>query len=369
MFTKRYYPLNLEHLLEIYEKSYHKLILSEYNRIYDQNINLIIENIETITDNEIKNFEEHNYLLSVCLQPFLTNKIQNYDLLFVDPLYFSKKKKEIEEIPTFDFLLGQKEEGILKTLIFGEIKGQSPKSEFNKDILLYYRTNSTLKEKLFNYIRELESSIRISEELIFEFVLVGKGIDSPEFKQSIIEKEVPFILWSVSRELLDNTYRIIIEEDLYQSRQFSLRHDSRYLVDFFRSNRFEYKPILEFTHSLDTISILFRIRDDYFETYGTEIKEENLNELIYEIGLGDYYDDSRIIPNLIERFIKKGMDLKILRKKEDKIFFKKIDIKEKINSYRLRKKIEKSDGHNFFQNAVKNIKPLRRGILKFLNKD
>jgi len=368
MVQRRYFPLNLENLLNNYEDSVHERILSEYNRIYDENINLIIDNIETDTDNDIKNFEEHNYLLSACLQPFLTNKIPSYDLLFVDPLYFAKNRKEIKEIPTFDFLLGQKEENIIKTLIFGEIKSQSPKTKFNKDYLLEYKTNSKVKEKLFEYIRNLDSSVTIPEDIKFEFVIVCKGINHPEFRQSILKKKVPFILWSISVDLFENTYRIIPVEELLQIKQFDMKHNSRYLVDFFRSNRFEHKPILEFTHSLDTISILFRIRDDYVETYGTEIIEENLNELIFEIGLGAYYDDPRISPNLIERFIKKGMDLKILRRREDQIFFKKIDIKDKINTYRLKKKIEKSNGYIMLQNAVKNIKPQKKGILKYVEK-
>lgn len=127
--------------------------------------------------------------------------------------------------------------------------------------------------------------------------------------------------------------------------------------------------ILEFTHSLDTISILHKIRDDYIETYGAEIKNEHLSEMIYENGLGAYYDDPDILPNLIERMIKKGFIIKIIRKKEENIFFKKIDIKEKIIHYRLEKKIAKVDGIKFLHQSLKNSKPRKTGLLKFMNKD
>ena len=118
MVRKRIYPPNLNELLNDYANSDNNRIIAEYNRLYDKEIDLIVENIESSVDNNLKNFEEHNYLLSSVLQPFLTHKIKDYDLLFVDPLYHCKKLEEIEDIPTFDFLLGQKQDNFIKTLIF-----------------------------------------------------------------------------------------------------------------------------------------------------------------------------------------------------------------------------------------------------------
>ncbi len=368
MAKKRIYPLNLDILLRNYEESVHEQIIAEYNRIYDLNIDLIIENIETSTDNNLQDFEQHNYLLSAILQPFLTHKIRDYDLLFVDPLYYCKKLGEIEDIPTFDFILGQKEENLLKTLILGEVKGQSPKTDFNTEIINKYKHNPAIKDKLFNYIRSMDPSLEFLPDLEFEFVLVCKGINSPEFKQSIVEKKVPFILWSVSVDYFENIYRIIIYEKLFDSKEFVLMHNSRYLTEYFRSNRIEHNPVLEFTHSLDTNSILFKIRDDYNLKYGTEITDENLTGIIFELGLGDYYDDSRIIPNLIKRIKNKGIKLKIIKKKSENLYFKKIDMKEKIIDYRLKKKIlDTKEENRIFQRAIENLNPQKKGILRFLD--
>lgn len=369
MVRKRIYPPNLNELLNDYANSDNNRIIAEYNRLYDKEIDLIVENIESSVDNNLKNFEEHNYLLSSVLQPFLTHKIKDYDLLFVDPLYHCKKLEEIEDIPTFDFLLGQKQDNFIKTLIFGEVKGQSPKSDFNIDIIDKYKNDPSIKNTLFGYIKSMDASIEISTDLNLEFVLVCKGIDTLEFKESIIKKKIPFVLWSIVTDHFTNTYRVIIDENLIDLKDNNLMHNSRYLPEYFRSNRIEYKPVLEFTYSLDTNSIIFRIRDDYISKYGKEITKKNLTEIIFELGLGDYYDDSRIIQNLIEKIIKKGLVLKTIKSTGEYLFFKKISIKEKIVDYQLKRKIqEKNKGYNILQQSIANLKPQRKGILRFVNK-
>ncbi len=369
MAKRRIYPLNLDTLLKNYEESDQRQIITEYNRIYDLNLDLLIENIETSTDNNLKDFEEHNYLLSAILQPFLTHMIRDYDLLFVDPLYFCKKLKEIDDIPTFDFVLGQKEENVLKTVIFGEVKGQSPKTEFNIAVINEYMNNQMIRDKLINYIRNMDTSILISHDLKFEFVLVCKGLNTPEFIESITEKQIPFILWSVHLDFFENIYRVIIHEKLFDSEEFVLKHDSRYLVDYFRSNRIKYRPILEFTHSLDTNSILVNIRDDYNLRYGTEITDDNLTEIIIELGLGNYYDDSRIIPYLINRLKKKGLELKIIKERSGNLNFKKIDLKEKMVDYLLKRKVQdKNKGKKILQEAIKNLNLPRKGLYRFIDK-
>ena len=122
----------------------------------------------------------------------------------------------------------------------------------------------------------MDASIEISTDLNLEFVLVCKGIDTLEFKESIIKKKIPFVLWSIVTDHFTNTYRVIIDENLIDLKDNNLMHNSRYLPEYFRSNRIEYKPVLEFTYSLDTNSIIFRIRDDYISKYGKEITKKNL---------------------------------------------------------------------------------------------
>lgn len=368
--VKRIYPPNLNELLINYTNSDHIRIIAEYNRLYDKEIDLIIENIETVADINLKNIEEHNFLLSSVLQPFLTHKIKDYDLLFVDPLYYCKKLGEIEDVPTFDFVLGQKQGNFIETLIFGEVKGQSPVSDFNIDTINKYKNDPSIKNTLFDYIKSMDASLEISNDLNIEFVLVCKGINTPEFKESIIKKNIPFILWSVVIDHFNNNkYRIIIDEKLTDLKDINQMHNSRYLPEYFRSNRIEFKPILEFTYSLDTNSLILKIRDDYISKYGTQISKKNINEIILELGLGDYYDDSRIIENLTERIIKKGLILKIIKDIEENKFFKKINIKEKIVDYQLKKKIqEKNKGYIILQRSIANLKPQRKGILRFVDK-
>lgn len=365
MTTKRHLPLDFQTIISKYNKNEHEKIEREYNNLYDLRISKIVEDVETKYQNDYDNFETHNFLLSNSVYPFIKKfvELQDFELLFVDPLFYQKNKyKEVPDIPTFDFVIGQKNNNKIICLIFGEVKGQSPHTAFNSDILKRYENDPKIKDKIFKNINNLNANLEIPEDVIFEYVIVSQGIHIPEFLASIKNKKIPFILWEIHKDVVKNKYRFIINENICDPKIHNQSHSSKSLLKFLTSKFFELNQILEFTHSMDISLIILKIKEDYIPKYGTLISDENLREIIFELGMGYYYDDSRIVEDFIIRIKNKGLEFDVIGKKLTSLYFKQVDFKEKIIEYRIKKRIEKKIGDQILILAIENVNPIKQGL-------
>ncbi len=75
--------------------------------------------------------------------------------------------------------------------------------------------------------------------------------------------------------------------------------------------------------------------------------------------MGKNYDDSSFIEILIENILKKGIDLGIMREESGKIYWKQVNIKNKILKNHIERQITKKS-NQFLDFAIKNSKARRK---------
>ncbi len=375
--SERYYPPNFEDQIKNYQEISKQKIIEEYNRIYDQRKETIKDEICTRYDDDYRNYEAHQYLLNASLIPFVENQIPNHSLLLIDFLYFSKEGLNLEH--TFDFLVAEVQNKTIMTLIFGEIKGGKTTDISNLDELKKYMTDKKIRQQLKSAILQTTSDITIDFDRIrFEFVLVIQAVNKLMTLQSLKDRKLPYILWSLNRDIRNiEQYNIEIKEDVLPAdvstelslQGFNLNHKYHALVNIY-ANLKQHHHFLEFTPLMDFTFVLDCIREEYIQNYGPEIEDTHLLEIIDEVGGGHYYESDEHKNWLVQKIREKGTEFGIIRMDGKKFIFRiKMNFREHILERRFKEKIETQSGIDILNGAIANTKPLKIPSLdKFFKK-
>ncbi len=378
----RYRPKDFDQVLGGFAKTEENRIRQEYNRLYDERIKDIQKKADSEVIDVFSTAEKHESLRSMALNPFIENiRIMDedivedpenvrrkeifrfFELLFNDSLYFLKSIRELDEdIPTLDFIIGEfSDERRLVTLILGEIKGQKARytTDSLKKIIEEYKKPEMLK-KISNYIKKVlnKEEFEISEVQI-EFALVVHTIDVEDYHKSIGDSNLPFKIWEIKEVVAGNQYSIVMDKGDELRPNPGLRYQK--LRNFLRDNEFERNIIFDFTYATNLWVILYKVHQFYVQQFGKEITEDNLKEVIKQIGGGEFFDDERIMKKLMNSIIERGLEMNIIARSDDRLIFNRvIDVKKNILNYDIKNKIQDKDGKKILEEALKNLHPKTR---------
>ncbi|KKL09512.1 hypothetical protein LCGC14_2565130, partial [marine sediment metagenome] len=83
-------------------------------------------------------------------------------------------------------------------------------------------------------------------------------------------------------------------------------------------------------------------------------------------------DVSKKMLSIVEKKLKSSkfqLELKIIKERSGNLNFKKIDLKEKMVDYLLKRKVQdKNKGKKILQEAIKNLNLPRKGLYRFIDK-
>lgn len=363
MTSKIYFPLNLNEILSEYEVSEHNRIKSRYESIYNRNYDKDLEGMEARYTRDVEDLRTHCELLSCCLSPFLRKKIRNFELLFIEPLLYLRNIGEIEHtIPIWDFILGEIVENKIIRLIFGEVKGQRPGDNDNLALMIQKYKEFELLEILAKYIKKDSKIIIDLKEIKLEFVLVVQSLYIRNFIDSIKDRNLKFNIWELRPDWRKIEFQILVhrnEEILEQESSFN-EEDRNYrnMLNSICSKKYSIKEDIVFTYASDLNRILDRFKKFYENKYRLEITDENLISLINDIGSGKFYDDEKVVGDLLNKLKKKYLQLGLIIKKDGKDFFReRVDPKERVIAERLRNYIENKKGEIYLNQVIEEFKP------------
>jgi len=243
------YPEDIDKRLSEYFERDRQKIKEKFDFLFNSKFKLIEDEVGKQLDRDIGDYEDHVELLSLCLHPFLKIQVSNHEVFFIDPLYhLVNVENKFEDLPTFDFIIGRAKSGILDSLIFGEVKGQSSEHNITEDLIKKYNSN-VIKSQIIRYISKANPNLKINpRELKCEFVIVTKGFHEPEMVKSIRDKKLPLILWIITEEKRYNQYLFQILERVGDP---GAAHDCRSLVGRLHDKKFDTIPMDFFTYSMD----------------------------------------------------------------------------------------------------------------------
>ena len=370
--TKRNFPSDFENKLLKFIENDRRNVRAEYNRLYDLNLNSEMSTISQVFANDLDNFESHNTLLSYTLEIFINpTKILNYQVVFVDPLYFAKKTGKISKIPTFDTVVAHYDDKIFKKFIFIEVKSKSPRTKFTTNDFIKYVSDGRLRRLFFTYITNSYPGFIISPTCEFEFVLVVQAIRKNDAISYVNSRSIPFIIWNILPDINQMDYRIELP-DLSNSMNIgssvvNSRHEDGNLRTYIAQTKFKFRSIVEFTHSMDVTLIISTIHELYIQKYGALIVDANLRSMINEIGSGHFYDDPMAVANLIGLIKQKGLEIGVIKQQSSDYYWKKVDVKKKIIDHRLDMHMSRKVDE-LFTLAIRNVHPRNqfRDLVDFL---
>ena len=367
---KIYYPDNLTDILSGYQEKEHNRIRNRYEAIYSNNINSIRESKKDEFKIDQYNHNTHCRVLSSILIPFLKYKIENYDLFFIEPLSFLKANNELpEHTMIWDFVLGEIKEDKLTRIILGEVKGQKARG-FSKSIekqISDYAKNGTL-DKIYDYIIKIISEGKeievLKEDIKVVYVLVIQNLYYKNYEASIKGKTIPLNIWEIKTDILQGIYMIEIHrEDILNGNEIEFSEEEmpyRHMLNTLQDKKFNIEDFIQFTFVSDIDMYLDLIYKSYRGLYGLEYSDDNLSKLINQAGGGKFYDDNRILPEMVKR-IKERLEFYGVIKIDGTQFKlkQKIDIKEKIIEHRVKKGIKERDGHEILDQTIQELNPER----------
>ena len=370
-------PDNWDEELKKYIVQDHDKIIIEYNKIYDQQSKQILLDVRDNFNKNKLGFDSHSQVIERVLKPFYDHNLEfACDFLFVDPLYFDNERGIIQDLCIFDLLFANLINDTITTIVLVEIKGRYPNIQIKIEDLERYENDIVIRKLIFDKIQKYlvknyNKPIKISEKVRFEYVLAVNGFYRSQAIKKIENKKLPMIIWSVINDFADNNrYKIELIDGKNIPNESGIRtyHSSIEIKELFKKE-YRYQPIVKFIPSSGIHFIIHYIYDLYIKLYGKEITRKNLKKFILDDGLGYNYDDEQIIDVIIDKIIKKGLKIGVIKKEYSTFFWKKVNIKEKIleDNFNNRLKEKASD---FLQIAIKNSIPRRKfgDLTKFFKK-
>ncbi len=363
MVPKIHSPLNLNEILSDYEISEHKRIKIRYESIYNKNYDKDLEGRAARYKRDIEDLRIHCELLSCCLSPFLRKEIKNFELLFFEPLLYLRNIGKINrEIPIWDFVLGEIEENKIVRLIFGEVKGQKPGDNDNLALMIQKYQESELLEILADYIRKDSKIIIDVKKIKLEFVLVVQNLYIERYIESIRDRSLNFNIWELRPDWNKTEFQIHIyrkEEILEQESSFNMEdRNYRNMLNNISSKKYSIKGDFIFTYASDLNRILDRFKKFYENKNGLEITDGNLISLINDIGGGKFYDDEKVVKDLLVKLKNRYLELDLIIKKGGKNFFReRVDPKVRVIAERLKMFIENKKGEIYLNQAIEELNP------------
>lgn len=363
----RILPDNWDEELSKYIIQDHENILKEYNKIYDQQSKQILSDVQENYNKNKLGYDSHSQVIERLLKPFYDHNIEfACDFLFVDPLYFDNEQGIIQNLCIFDLLFANLINDTITTIILVEVKGRYPNIQMKIEDLEKYENDISIRkliiDKIQKYlVKNYNKPIKISEKVRFEYILAINGFYRSEAIKKIENKKLPMIIWSVINDFADNNrYKIELIDGKNMPNEIGVRtyHSSNEIKTLFKKE-YRYQPIVKFIPSSGIHYIIHYIYNLYIKLYGKEITKRNLKKFILNDGLGNNYDDERIIDVIIDKIIKKGLKIGVIKKESGSFYWKKVNIKEKIleENFEVHLKKEIPD---FLQIAIKNAKPRRK---------
>jgi len=362
MVPKIFFPLNFDEKLSDYEISEHSRIKSRYESIYNNNYDKDYEGRAARYTRDVEDLRTHCELLSCCLSPFLRKEIKNFELLFIEPLLYLRNIGKIDrEIPIWDFILGEIEQKELTRLIFGEVKGQKPRDN-NLALMIQKYQDPEVLRYLIDYIKQDPKIILDIKKLKLEFILVVQSLYIDRYLNSIKDRMLKFNIWELRPDWKKTEFQIHIhrnEEILGQESSFKEENKNyRGMLNNISSKPYSIKEDFIFTYASDLNRILDRFKKLYENKYGLEITDENLISHINDIGGGKFYDDDKVLEDLLTKLKNRYLELDLIIKKEGKDFFReRVEPKERVIQERLEKFIENKKGDIYLKQAIEELNP------------
>ncbi len=380
---KIFFPENIIEILSEYQETEHQRIKERYKTLYENEIDRIKEFVKERFNNNIYDHYSHCRVLTSILAPFVSQKIENFELLYIEPLLYLRNNKAIpEDTPIWDFLLAEINQSRLIRLILGEVKTQKARTGMDRveeAVKLYSKTE--ILNKLYDYIEKLfkDKDIKFKRNNVqIENVLVVQSLYYEDYEQSVIERGLRVNIWEIDPDILRSKYTIKIHrwDKLFNEKDIYSEVDQTYLhmLSFLRSRTFKDEEFLSFTYASDLNLVLDLLYKSYVNLYGISYFDSNLINLINQAGGGNFYDDNKVIPNLVAKIKELFLNYKSIKKEgTQEIFKQRIDIKNRILNNRLKGEIERGVGIELIQQAINDLNPKRAprrvNLDKWLNYD
>lgn len=365
--AKVIYPDNITELLSKYHELEHNKIRERYEKLLKTEIENIRKTVENRFKNNIYDHETHCKALTNILTPFLRQEIENYELLYLEPLMYLKNTNVVDkDTPIWDFILGEIENNQLIRIIIGEVKTQKARSVMNRveEAVNLYSKKETL-DNLFGYIEKLFGKKKISFKrniVKIEMVLVVQSSYYEDFEKSVIARQLKLNIWEIDPDLLRIKYTVKIHrwDKLLNVSNPYTESDSNFLklLSFLKSKTFRDDEFISFTYSSDLNLVLDLLYKSYINLYRLLYSDSNLISLIEQAGGGNFYDDDRVIPDMVKRIKKLFMHYQTFKTEEGNTLFKqRIDINERIIRERMIKEIKKNAGEILFNQVIDELNP------------
>ncbi len=375
MAKKIYFPSNIGEILENFNELDHQKIKNQYKTIYEGRIETIKKEVNDDYKNNDLDQKSHNNLLSCALKPFLKEGFCDYHLLFLEPLYYLKINKRIDEkTPLFDFILAEIIDNNIKRLILGEVKGQRARNVGNLSSLINTYQERECLDYIYNYI-EKDTNLNFNKKNIrIEFVLVVQNFYYADYEQSIIDSGLPVNIWEISVDKIRQKYKINPHkyDKLLKLSIPPIKEDNPYkkMLNHLRSKIFIESKFIRFTCATPINLISKFIYDLYVNKYDYEFIDSNLMEIIRQTGGGDFYDDDLMLAIMI-RNIKRGFEeINISKRVGTGLFLKRVyNIEDRIIENLIKKKINRRYGMDILNEAIKVVKPRKSKRPRYISLD
>ena len=365
--AKVIYPDNITELLSKFHELEHDRIRERYKKLLKTEIENIRKTVENRFKNNIYDHDTHCKALTNILTPFLRQEIENYELLYLEPLMYLKNTNVIaKDTPIWDFILIEIDNNQLIRVIIGEVKTQKARSVMNRveEAVNLYSKKETL-DNLFEYIEKLFGKKKINfkrNNVKIEMVLVVQSSYYEDFEKSVIARKLKLNIWEIDSDLLRIKYTVKIHrwDKLLNVSNPYTDSDSNFLklLSFLKSKTFRDDDFISFTYSSDLNLVLDFLYKSYINLYSFLYSDSNLINLIEQAGGGNFYDDDRVIPDIVKRIKELFMAYQAFKTEESNTLFKqRIDVNERIIRERMIKEIKKTAGKILFNQVIDEVNP------------
>jgi hypothetical protein len=367
----RLYPDEWESILNGFLPQYSDPIKTEYDSIYDHRKKALEDSIKDDHQRNNYNLIEHNILLSNVLCPFIKGMIPNYALLLID--IFFDLKLELNLSKTFDFLIGKIINNQIVKLIFGEVKSGKPTELVEEKDILKIVTGDKIHAKLIECLTNKNPALIIDfAKIQYEFVAITNSGKNSEFKKSINDRKLPYILWSEVKTIKNNItfYSYVISENIlkdpikineYNKININLEHLDNDFSDKFNNLITSGQNLFEFTASLDQFYILKCIYEEYIVNFDSKIDLGTLKDIIQKLGFSAYYTSEKLIEFIIKKVFDNGILISLIREENKEHFWKKrIDFDQQLFNYRFNEKLKSKIGMEILDGAIQTVKPVKK---------
>ncbi len=355
--VKCLYPRNFKSFLAEYNEEDHPDLREGYKNRFKREFESLYKKYEKITKKEIENHHIHEQLRSCCIIPFIYQKVDKYELLNLEPLAHAKFKREIEDIPIFDFMIVGIHNNNLERVILGEVKGGDRGSNLGDltDFEIHYNQDS-IRNRIFEMISKTIPHVKFDKTRVkFHFVLAIDEMDSDNYRKSVKDRNLNLEIWEIKSSLFRQKFSIEIETLPSYNKTLPENYIYNKLInELLKQN--EFNKVLDFSFKTDTSVILNYIKEAYIGVDNPEIDKDRLMKLIYKKMCGDFIEEEEIIEIVYNRILKKGKQTGIIMEEDGKLRFKRVDPIEYITKYRIQKRIDKTLGKEFLDETASNLR-------------